>query len=161
MEIKVLTRAILLLAVFLGGCQTISLQQTAGFVAADDQVVFSADQGEGTWKGRDLEVQYNYSPKQQDNFSGIVQLGTNIVYNFSTLRDFQLKVFFVDTSGNILGSQPVVTNRGNLDPIPFRTRLIIPPNTTALAFSYQGTVLSSGKDGGGGLTSFWYYPVHR
>ncbi|MEN6436972.1 MAG: hypothetical protein ABFD97_00145 [Syntrophobacter sp.] len=161
MQISVLARGLLLLAVLLAGCQTTPFQRTAGFIAPDDQVAFSADQGAGTWKGRDLEVQFNYSPKQRDNFSGVVQLGSNIVYNFSSLRDFQLSVFFVDTSGKILGNQAVVTNRGNFDPIPFRTQLIVPPNTTAIAFSYQGTALSSGNDDGGGLTSFWHYPVHR
>lgn len=161
MKIRVLAYTILVLAVLLSGCQTTYFQETTGYVSSDDLVAFTGDQGSGTWKGRDLEVQYNYSPKLRYNFSGIVQLGSNIVYNFSVLRDFQLKVIFADNSGKILGTQAVVTNRGNLDPIPFATSLYVPANTAGIAFSYQGTVLEGGNDEGGSLTSFWYYPVHR
>jgi len=155
------TTFIFVAAIFLAGCQTTSLYSTAGFVLPEDLVSISPDDGAGTWKGKDLDVDFKYSRAGGSvDFLGAVHWADHITYNFSRLVDFQISVIFTDRNGKVLAMRSIATNRGSLDPVPFRIRLAMPPDTASLAFSYRGNASEGGNDdGGGGPTYFWQHPV--
>jgi hypothetical protein len=76
------------------------------------------------------------------------------------LHGFQLGALLLDEKGKILDDHGVVTNRDGFDPIPFHIHLPAPAGVAAIAFSYQGTVISEGNNGGSDIDHIWEYPVH-
>ena len=53
----------------------------------------------------------------------------------------------------------LATNRDSFDPIPFTRRINLPAKAVSIAFSYQGKAIEGADEGGGGITSFWFYPI--
>ncbi|MFZ2447179.1 MAG: hypothetical protein WAW37_12540 [Syntrophobacteraceae bacterium] len=152
----------LLLSIFIAGCQTMQSSSQGGVVAPADRAPVAQGRNTGTWQGTDIAVDYKYSlnPPAMD-FSGTVRFLSHMTFNFQILHDFRLSVIFTDQDGRVLGTQGLTTNRDGLEPFPVQARLTIPAGTSQMAFSYQGTALSVGDEdgGGGGPTYFWQYPV--
>jgi hypothetical protein len=80
------------------------------------------------------------------------------------LRQFYMEVLFLNAQGGVLERTNVTLQTGytwgdmeNAAASSFNTQLTTPPQTTAMAFYYNGKT-QSGKDGGMG-TSFWSDPV--
>lgn len=158
-----LAAALVLIGFIAAGCQTMSPFAQSGTVLPRDRVALASGQHSGEWHGDDVTVDYRYSRNEHDmDLSGTARFNSNLTFNFSILRDFQLSTIFTDSDGRVLGTQPLATNRGNFEPTPFHARLVPPPGTADISFAYQGTAFSVGDEdgGGGGPTSFWQYPVH-
>ncbi len=152
--------SVIVSALFVAGLQS---SAAAGFVSPADRLSIAEPQSSAEWKGQDLTVKYAYSADQgQVELSGNIRFADFLLLGFTLLHDFRLSVIFLDQNGKVLEQKGLVTNRGGFDPIPFKTRLTLPPGAVFMAFSYQGQAVdsASGGGGGGGFTSFWYYPIH-
>ena len=79
---------------------------------------------------------------------------------------FHLSLFFTDAQGNILEDRWIATP-GSGDPnnpMRFSEKLLLPPGTANMAFSYSGQARGSGsggKEDGGGDMPFWQVPIVR
>jgi len=99
----------------------------------------------------------NYSKDQgQTDLSGSVRFADYFM-GYSRLQDFRLEAILLDENGTVLQKIGLATNRGSFDPMPFHSKLKLPPNAVFMAFSYQGT---AGESGMGGNTSFSFSPIH-
>ena len=158
--------ALIVLPIFaIAGCQSMSPMSGGGIVYPQDRVSLDTGPNVGSWRGDDVTVDYSFSRGQHDmDISGTAWFNDHMTTNYTFLRDFQLSAIFTDRDGRVLGSQGLATNRGNLDPTPFRARLVPPAGTAEIAFAYTGTAFSTGGSddggGGGGPNSFWQYPIH-
>lgn len=147
----------------LAGCQTpgtLSSQPAAVAAKPGNPLVEGGNQS-GTWKGRDVTVDYKYVRSgSQIELSGVASFSDSITLLYARLQDFQLRAVFTDEQGRIVETRPLVTSHGGFDPVPFKTTLAIPGRTAALSFAYQGTAIESGGDeGGGGGNRFWEGPI--
>ncbi|MEM5787024.1 MAG: hypothetical protein AAGU11_06870 [Syntrophobacteraceae bacterium] len=148
-------------AFLLTGCQSTSFYP-AGVVAPEERIPLQAGGETGTWKSRELSVEYTYvRGTGQTDIAGAVYFADSMKLNFTILHDFRLSAIFLDDEGRVLDTQGIATDRNGFDPVPFRNRLAIPAGARSFAFSYQGTAIEGGGDGGsgGGITRFWHYPV--
>ena len=151
--------SVIVSALFAAGLQ---ISAAAGFVAPADRLSIPQPHVSAVWKGQDLTVNYTYSAEQgQMELSGNIRFSDSMSMGFALLHDFRLSVIFLDQNGRVLEQKVLATNRGGFDPIPFKTRLTLPPGAVSMAFSYQGQAVDSASGGGGGgFNSFWYSPVH-
>ena len=152
--------SVIVSALFIAALQ---VSAAAGFVPPEDRLSIAEPRASAVWKGQDLTVKYTYSADQgQMELSGNIRFANYLSQGFTQLRDFRLNVIFLDQNGKVLEEKGLVTNRGGFDPLPFKTRLTLPPGAVSIAFSYQGDAIdsASGAGGGGGHSSFWYYPIH-
>jgi hypothetical protein len=145
-------------------------------VPEEDRIALEQGQQTARWKGDDLSVEYRYTHDQNVlDISGVVRFADVVTYNFDSVSNFHLSVFFADSQGKIVGNRGLITvarlwkTAGTeMDTIPFQTRIVLPPGAETLAFGYSGFGTSSGGSGGhgrhgggggGGGGSFWKYPV--
>lgn len=160
METRFFTTALVMLALLISGCQTMSPYSRSGLVAPEDRLSISQAGQSAVWNGKDLTVEYRYSrDHSQMDITGRVDFSEHMTNSYSTLHEFRLSAVFADESGKVLGSQGLVTDRGYFYPIPFHTKLTVPTGAASMAFSYQGTAIEGGNSEGGGSSYFWYYPV--
>ena len=115
----------------------------------------------GAWQTRDLLVEFQYLRKQQDlQISGLVKPQTYLLH-FNLLKSLLLSLHFVDAGGKVLADETIMS-AGHRIEMPkqkaFKANLKIPPDTTAIAFSYRGSAYLSGDDGRGSGGDFWQGP---
>ncbi len=115
----------------------------------------------GAWQTRDLVVEFQYLREQQDlKISGLVKPQTYLLH-FNFLKSLFLSLHFVDAEGKVLADETLMS-AGYRTEMPkqkaFKAYLKIPPNSTAIAFSYRGGAYLSGDDGGGSGWDFWQGP---
>jgi len=143
--------------------------QTPGTVSSQPPVV-SANPGNplieggnqsGTWKGRDVTVDYKYVRNGgRVELSGVASFSDSITLLYARLQDFQLRAVIRDEQGRVVETRALATSHGGFDPVPFKATLAVPGRTASLSFSYQGTAIESGGDeGGGGGNRFWEGPI--
>lgn len=155
-------KSLILLSTIVLALQIIGADAKAHYVWAEDRLSIAQSQDSVTWEGRDLSVAFSYSKYQgQWDVSGTIEFSFSMIMNYSSLQNFQLAVIFVDENGRVLEETGLATGRGSFDPISFHRQISLPAKTAFIAFHYQGTAIASGHHGGGGPTSFWFYPVHR
>jgi hypothetical protein len=94
------------------------------------------------------------------DMTGVIRFDDHITYNFIELHRFHLSALLLDEKGKVLEDQGVTTDRGDFQPIPFHVRLAAPASVASLAFSYEGTAITQGEEGGD-ATRFWQYPIHH
>ena len=121
-----------------------------------------------SWQTRDLLVEFQYLGAQQElQISGLVKPQTHIL-NFDILRYLNVSLHFVDAGGKVLADAPIVYGGYRIampEQLAFKKNLKIPPDSTAIAFSYRGSALSGGGSGSGSDRSsgriewdFWQGP---
>jgi hypothetical protein len=116
---------------------------------------------EGDWQTRDIRIEFQYLREQQDlQISGLVKLQDYLMhYNF--MKSFFLSLHFVDTGGKVLVDETIMSAGYRVEmpeQMAFKTNLKIPPDSTAIAFSYSGRAFIVGDDGGGNGRDFWQGP---
>lgn len=68
---------------------------------------------------------------------------------------------FVDAGGKVLVDEAIMSAGYRVempDQMAFKANLRIPPDSTAIAFSYRGRAFMSGEIGRGGGWDFWQGP---
>jgi hypothetical protein len=161
---KLLT--LVLINVILLGCQSVSLTPIGHTVPENRWILLSqsGDQS-GTWQSEDLILDYKYDRYQDHlSISGIIRFAGRIMNNYGIVQYFHLDAIPVDSQGKVLGMIGLTT-AGDLntmydDRVDFYKILTLPPNTTAIAFSYRGRAYGSGSGFDGGFMDFWDYPVY-
>jgi hypothetical protein len=140
--------------------QIIAADAGARSVSPEYRLSIEQPRYSGQWKGYDLTVEYSYTKEQgQIDLSGNIRFATYLALGYSRLHDFRLGAIFLDENGSIVEEIGLATNRGSLDPIPFKRKINLPSNAISMAFTYQGNATSSGGNGAGD-TSFSFYPIH-
>lgn len=157
---------LILISIILSGCQSLGSQPIGRTVPENKWILLSqsGDQS-GTWRNEDLILDYKYDRYQsQMSISGIIRFAGRITNNYSVIQYFHLDAIAVDTQGKVL-QMIGLTTVGDLNslydgPSDFNKILTLPPNTAAIAFSYQGRAMGNGSGFGGGYMDFWEYPVY-
>ena len=116
---------------------------------------------EGDWQTRDIRVEFQYLREQQDlQISGLVKPQDYLMhYNF--MKSFFLSLHFVDTGGKVLVDETIMSAGYRVEmpeQMALKANLKIPPDSTAIAFSYRGRAYISGDFGQGGGWDFWQGP---
>ncbi len=127
----------------------------------------------GFHQTRDLTVAYEYEWRDgRLELRGRVRFADSLIYNFTSIRSFQLGVVFADGGRNVLASRSLTAAgwRHPEDELPFAGAVELHPEAVFMAFTYQGTA-SEGCRGGrrGALledddcmeTTFWEVPLAR
>lgn len=152
-----------LLAVACGGYPALGLG--AGGVVVPDQRIAIAPSGDtsGTWRGRDVTIDYRYSRDQgRLGIAGVLNFEDSIQYNYTLLQYFHADLIIADEGGNVLRTAPLLTaGQSGFGPEQFSTQIVLPPQAAFFAFSYTGQVIDNDDDGGGNPTSIWMYPIRR
>jgi hypothetical protein len=157
---------LILIGVFLLGCQGAAFQPIGRTVPESKWIVLSqsGDQS-GTWQNEDLLLDYKYDRYQsQMSISGVIRFAGRIINNYTVIQYFHLDAIAVDAQGRVL-EMIGLTTAGDVNslydgPVDFYKILTLPPNTAAIAFSYQGRAQGSGSYFDGGYMDFWEYPVY-
>lgn len=115
----------------------------------------------GAWQTRDLLVEFQYLRKQQDlQISGLVKPQTYLLH-FNFLKSLLLSLHFVDAEGKVSAHETILSAGYRVE-MPeqkaFKADLKIPPDSTAIAFSYRGGAYLSGDNGRGSGWDFWQGP---
>jgi len=115
----------------------------------------------GDWQTRDLRLEFQYLREQQDlQISGLVKPQAYLLhYNF--MKSFFWGLHFVDVGGKVLVDEAIMSAGYRVempDQMAFKANLKIPPDSTAIAFSYRGRAFISGEFGRGGGWDFWQGP---
>ena len=122
----------------------------------------------GSWQTRDILVEFQYLQAPQTlQISGLVKPQTHIL-NFNILKYLYVSLHFVDAGGKVLVDEAIVYagyRTAMPEQMAFKKNLKIPPDSTAIAFSYRGSALSGGGSGSGSDRSsgridwdFWQGP---
>jgi hypothetical protein len=155
-------------SIVLTGCQGVLLTykgakvRNAYLIALTDGTQKSAG-----YQSSDLTIEYQWVRSGNElQLSGLATFTPRIQNSYSMIPYFDLSVFFTDAQGNILEDRGIPTP-GSGDPnnqMRFSEKLLLPPGTANMAFSYSGQARDSGGDGddkGGGDMYFWEVPIVR
>jgi hypothetical protein len=160
---KPVIRMILLLALLpsLISCQGNFLAKGPVVIPKKQMIPLSDGIQEGIWRTKDLHILYRFQKTQPDlvSFSGEIVFEPWLEIGFSRMDRFQLDVFFLNTGGQVLGSQPVylIANAEiDVELNRFNRRLTLPSGTTAVSFGYDAKVINAGNDDGMDSYDFWY-----
>ena len=155
-------------SIVLTGCQG-ALLTYKGAKVRDAYLIALTDgtQKSASYQSPDLTIEYQWVRSGNElQLSGLAKFTPRIRNNFNMIPSFLLSVFFTDAHGSILEDRGIPTP-GSDDPnnqIRFSEKLLLPPGTANMAFSYSGQARDSGGDGkgsGGGVTPFWQIPIIR
>jgi hypothetical protein len=116
---------------------------------------------DGDWQTRDIRVEFQYLREQQDlRISGLVK-PRDYLLHYNIMKSFFLSLHFVDTGGKVLVDETLMLAGYRVEmpeQMAFKANLKIPPDSTAIAFSYSGRAFIVGDDGGGNGRDFWQGP---
>lgn len=152
------------LSIALTGCQGVLLTYK-GVKVFDDCLIALADgnQRSGSYQSHDLTIAYQWERSGNElKLSGWVKFAPWIQNSFNVIQHFDLSLFFTDAEGNIL-EQRWIAALGSRNPESqkrFNEKLLLPPGTVNMAFSYDGQALDSDPEGSE-VASFWQVPVVR
>jgi hypothetical protein len=158
-----LTASIIILA----GCQAALLTYKGEKVRSDSLIALAeGTPGSGAYRTEDVIIDYQWVRKDNElQFSGLIKFTSRMQNNFTMIPVFDLSLFFTNAEGIIL-EQRYIAVPGNGDPnIPMRmsAKMLLPPGTVNMAFSYSGQARDSAtdEDNGGGDMPFWQVPIVR
>jgi len=155
-------------SIVLTGCQG-ALLTYKGSKVRDAYRIALADgtQRSARYQSPDLTIDYQVLRNGDElQLSGVAEYTPRIKNGFTLIPDFDLSVFFTDAQGNILEDRWIATP-GSGDPnsqMRISEKLLLPPGTANMAFSYSGRARDSsgaGKDRGSGDMPFWQVPIVR
>ena len=152
----------------LTGCQGILLTYK-GETVRDGYLIPLTDgtQRGGFYQSPDLTIEYQWARSGNElRLSGVARFTPRIRNAFNLIRYFHLSLFFTDAQGKILEDRRIGTPGGGDPNNPMRLdeKLLLPPGTANMAFSYSGDARESGgagKEDGGGDMPFWQVPIVR
>jgi hypothetical protein len=155
---------VLMMALLSTGCQGVPFSPVGKSVPEAQRIALEGGgERKGTYRNDDLTLDYQFVRNLSElSLSGRFRCTDRLSMNFIFVDYFHLDVFFLDAQGKILGISGLFTatadSRMLYDWVEFKHRLILPPNTASMAFSYTGKVLSEGGDAN--VMDFWEYPAY-
>jgi len=115
----------------------------------------------GARQTRDIRIEFQYLQDQQDlQISGLVK-PQDYLLHYNIMKSFFLGLHFVDAGGKVLVDETIMSAGYRVEmpeQMAFKANLKIPPDSTAIAFSYRGSAFMSGEVGRGGGWDFWQGP---
>jgi hypothetical protein len=119
------------------------------------------------YESPDLTIEYQWVRSGNElQLSGTAKFTPRIQHCCTMIPYFDLSLFLTDAQGNILEQRWIATP-GNGDPesqMRIGEKLLLPPGTANMAFSYSGTARDSSNTGvnkGSGDMPFWQVPIVR
>jgi hypothetical protein len=154
--------------VVLTGCQGILLTYK-GAIVREGYLIALTDgtQRDGFYQSPDLTIEYQWTRSGNELWlSGLTTFTPRIRNGFNLIPYFHLSLFFTDAQGQILEDRRIGTPGSGdpSNPMRFSEKLLLPPGTANMAFSYSGQARGSGgagKEDGGGDMPFWQVPIVR
>ena len=152
----------------LTGCQGILLTYK-GAIVRDGYLIPLTDgtQRGGIYQSPDLTIEYQWARSGSElRLSGLALFTPRIRNSFNLIPYFYLSLFFTDAQGKILEDRRMGTPGSGdpSNPLRLSEKLLLPPGTANMAFSYSGQASGSGgagKEDGGGDMPFWQVPIVR
>ena len=136
-------------------CAGVNPLSPGAWVAEEDRIaLMDGGPHKGTWKTRDLSVNYEYqeaAPSLQ--VKGVVKLASYIPMGYDALEYFHLYIHFLEDNGTVLATQKIKSHgfrqsfRLTGDEMSFNGRFDLTQDTVALAFSYSGRAVSADGPG--------------
>jgi hypothetical protein len=125
------------------------------WVAEEDRIpLIDGGPHKGTWKTRDLSVNYEFqeaAPSLQ--VKGVVELANYITMGYDSLEYFHLYIHFLEDNGTVLATQRIKSSgyyhsfRLAGEKVTFNRRFDLTQDTVALAFSYSGRAVAGDGPG--------------
>ncbi len=154
--------------IVLAGCQG-ALLTYKGAKVRDDSLIRLTEgtQGSAVYQTTDLIIEYQWVRSGNElQLSGLAKFTSRIQNSFTMIPVFDLSLFLTDAQGNILEQRWIATP-GGVEPgsrMLISEKLLLPPGTANMAFSYSGQARDSdgfGSDKGDGDMPFWQVPIVR
>ena len=154
--------------IVLAGCQ-VALLTYKGAKVRDDSLIRLTEgtQGSAVYHTTDLIIEYRWVRSGNElQLSGLAKFTSRIQNSFTMIPVFDLSLFLTDAQGNILEQRWIATP-GGVEPgsrMLISEKLLLPPGTANMAFSYSGQARDSdgvGSDKGDGDMPFWQVPIVR
>jgi hypothetical protein len=158
-----LTASIIILA----GCQAALLTYKGEKVRSDSLIALAeGTPGSGAYRTEDVIIDYQWVRKDNElQFSGLIKFTSRMQNNFTMIPVFDLSLFFTNAEGIILGQRYIAVpgNGEPSNPMRISEKMLLPPGTANMAFSYSGEARDSStdEDNGGGDMPFWQVPIVR
>lgn len=93
-----------------------------------------------SWKGGDLSVSYTYTRYgRRLDISGTARFANSATCNDAGPNGLFLNAVFADANGNPIETRRLSVERSDYSPIPFNSKLIVPPNAAGVAFTYENS----------------------
>ena len=114
------------------------------------------------WGGKDISIQYTASVANEIlEMKGVVEpLGT--IKNFPQINSLRVSIHFIDAGGRILATSGLWSAGARKDATlvrwTFANQYPLPPGTSAIGFSYRGSVSDNGESGGKDGWDVWQRP---
>ncbi len=148
----------------LTGCRGIFLTYQ-GAKVRDAYLIVLTDgtQKSASYRSPDLTIEYQWVRSGNElQLSGLAKFTPRIQNSFTIIPYFDLSVFLTDAQGTILVDRAIPTPGSGdpSNPMRFSEKLLLPPGTANMAFSYSGEARDGG-DNGGEEMPFWQAPVVR
>ena len=125
------------------------------WVAEEDRIpLIDGGPHKGTWKTRDVSVNYEFqeaAPSLQ--VKGVVELANYITMGYDSLEYFHLYIHFLEDNGTVLATQRIKSSgyyhsfRLAGEKVTFNRRFDLTQDAVALAFSYSGRAVAGGGPG--------------
>ena len=175
MKILIVSRLFMpvVLITLLLACGSKLLNYRGSWVEEQDRINLQAGgPHKGSWQTRDLSIQYEYQKEAQNLLvSGVVNLADYLKI-MGTLDHLALEIQLLETNGIVQDTKGIRTfgSRRSIDSfgtMSFNSRLDLPEDTIAVAFSYDGKIT---QGGGGAFKSssgekaewvFWKVPRRK
>jgi len=162
-RLSIILFILLALSVFPSGCQISLFNVPGDSIQSDDRITLKArGLQSGQYLSDDISMTYEYVRTGDSlRISGVVRFSSSIQSLFPTVSTFNLALVLADARGIVLDQQGLTTgyDRSVGEPLSFVTTMIIPAQTTLMAFRYSGAAAGKAKDGSS--TPFWHDPVVR
>ncbi len=150
----------------LTGCQAVLTPYRGRTVVPDARIPLPGGetdaQKEGAWAGDNVVVTYRIQAEgSRIILKGTTEFTGHVRDNFTSLKSFTLRAYFLDPSGRVLKTVAVdsAAYRKPIGDLRFERTLTPPPDAAALAFGYRGrALLTGGTQADGGDWSFWHHP---
>ena len=147
------------------GCQGVLLTYK-GAKVRDAYLIALTDgtQKSASYQSPELTIEYQWERSGNElQLSGLAKFTPRIENNFSRIPSFLLSVFFTDAQGSILEDRGIPTpgSDDSNNQLRFSEKLLLPPGTANMAFSYSGQACGGGGADGSEDMYFWQIPIVR
>ena len=156
---------LLLLSFLLVSC--FAQRSYLGRTTLPNHILSLNDEGvERSWQTDELIINYTLNKPENDSsmtLSGRLSATDSLTRSFPTVKKLTLQIHYLDTSGKVIGSQPIGVNHGYKNKLAknltFRETLELPAGTESFTFSYFGIMAGLGTaDENPGEWEIYFHP---
>ena len=153
----------MLVMVLMFGCQSFSVDPRGRTVPQRSWITIPQDgESSGTWTNEDLIFAYKFVRNQsQLKITATIKFADRITKAYPIVQYFHLDAVPLDAQGKVLDMVGLTTtasvNTFYDNSVEFNHTLTLPPNSEAIALTYQGRAYGSQDSG---TVDFWEYPLY-